>query len=289
MLSIAFYGVRGSTPCCCDATRDFGGNTACVLIEIDGEEPIICDLGTGLRYLGDDLIASREQAGIDEPLHATALVSHLHWDHIQGVPFFRPLLSEGAVLDLFGPCQPGSSLEAEIHSHLRPPVFPVAVDALPGTVNYHDVCNEVISIGSATVTSFSVPHVGPTNGYRIDVSGEAGGGSVAFICDHQQPVDGSLNVPDHIVAACAGVDVLIHDSQYDDQEFAMKADWGHCTPDFALELARRSDAKRLALFHHDPSHDDQWIHEQVSRIQALAGSDIEVLGAAEGMTLKSGD
>jgi phosphoribosyl 1,2-cyclic phosphodiesterase len=168
-------------------------------------------------------------------------------------------------------------------------VFPVAVEALPGTVNYHDVCDEVIPIGSATVTSFSVPHVGPTNGYRVDGSSETGGGSVAFICDHQQPVDGSLDVPDDIVAACAGVDVLIHDSQYDDDEFAVKADWGHCTPDFALEVARRSEVKRLVLFHHDPSHDDQWIHDQVNRIQALAGPDIEVVGAAEGMTIKSGD
>ncbi|MCP5032103.1 MAG: MBL fold metallo-hydrolase [Actinomycetia bacterium] len=255
-----------------------------MLVEVGDEMPIICDLGTGLRYLGWDLMARREQAGTDEPFRATALVSHLHWDHIQGIPFFRPLLSEGAVIDMYGPSQPGSSLKVEFCDHIRPPVFPVPLGALPGTVNYHDVHNDVVSIGSATVTSFSVPHVGPTNGYRID----ADGGSVAFICDHQQPIDGSLEVPPHIVEACAGVDVLIHDAQFSAHEFALNPDWGHCTPDFALEVAYRSEVKRLALFHHDPAHDDQWIRDEVCRIQALAGSDIEIIGAAEGLTLHSG-
>ena len=288
MLNITFYGVRGSTPCSCEATRGFGGNTACVLIEVDDNDPIILDLGTGLQYLGRDLMAAKARevnaGGGAAPFRGSALVSHMHWDHIQGIPFFRPLVVEGSMLDVYGPYFPGSSLEAEFAQHIRPPVFPVALSDLPAKLRYCEVADEVVAIGSATVTCFSVPHIGPTNGYRID----GAAGSVAFICDHQQPKDGSLRPPDNVVEACRGVDVLIHDAQYDAQEFELKVDWGHCTADFALELARLSGARRLVLFHHDPSHDDDWIRDQVGRVQALAGSTIEVIGAAEGLTLRSG-
>ena len=287
MLSVTFYGVRGSTPCCCEATRGFGGNTACVLVQVEGDPPLICDLGTGLRYLGGDIIAARDEAqraGDEvEPFVANALVSHLHWDHIQGLPFFRPVLAPDSTFDIYGPCQPGSSFEVELGKAIQPPTFPVGIGDLPGTIRAHEVDGETFSLGSATVTSFTVPHVGPTNGYRVD----AGSGSVAFLCDHQQPVDGSHEIPDHIVEACQGVDVLIHDSQYDADEFAMKADWGHCTPDFALALARECGAKRLVLFHHDPGHDDAWIRNQACRVAELGAPDVEVLAAAEGLTLHS--
>lgn len=283
MLNVTFYGVRGSTPCSGAETSYYGGNTACVLLEVANEPPIICDLGTGVTYLGRDLLA--RPGAESTPFCGTALVSHLHWDHIQGIPFFKPLLAPGAELDIYGPRQIDSSIETEFGRHIRPPVFPVTLNDLPGTVRYRDVEDETLTIGSARVHCFSVPHVGPTNGYRIDV----GRASVAFICDHQQPSDGSLNVPDEVVAACAGVDVLIHDSQYDDEEFAQRSDWGHCTPDFALELARRAGARRLVMFHHDPGHDDAWVTEQVCRIQGLAGDEIEVIGAREGLALSSGD
>ena len=264
---------------------EFGGNTACVLVEIEGEPPLILDLGTGLAYLGRDLMARVPSPGVAAaPFRGTALLSHLHWDHIQGLPFFRPLLTDGAQLDIYGPCQPESSIAQEMASFIRPPVFPVSLADLPGTVVYNDVGNEKFTIGSATVTSFSVPHVGPTNGYRVD----SATGSLAFVCDHQQPRDGSLIVPPHIVEACRGIDVLIHDSQYDHEEFAIKCDWGHCTAEFALELARLSGAGRLVLFHHDPAHGDDWIRRELARVRVLAGPDIEVMAAAEGMTLRSG-
>ena len=287
MLNVTFYGVRGSTPCSSEATRGFGGNTACVLVEVDGDSPIVLDLGTGLRYLGQDLLAAEarrvEAGGEPEPFRGSALLSHLHWDHIQGVPFFRPLVLDGAELDVYGPRIPGSSLEAEFARFIQPPVFPVSLSDLPATLRYHEVDDEVVIIGSASVTCFAVPHIGPTNGYRID----GAAGSVAFVCDHQQPRDGSLLPPGHVIEACRGVDILIHDAQYNAEEFKLKSDWGHCTADFALELARLCGARRLVLFHHDPGHNDDWIRDQVGRVQALAGSTVEVIGAAEGLTLCS--
>lgn len=284
MLSITFYGVRGSTPCSCDDTRAFGGNTTCLAVRAGDEPPLICDLGTGARYLGLELMADRSRRLAADPFQATALLTHLHWDHIQGLPFFTPILDPGAVLDVYGPPQPGSTLSAELAGSICPPMFPVAVDALPGTLNCREVAAESFPIGSATVTSFPVAHVGPTNGYRID----AGAGSVALISDHQEPMGGAEAVAQELVDACTGVDLFIHDAQYDASELARKPDWGHCTGEFALELALRCQARRLVLFHHDPTHDDDWVQAQLQRVRAQAGDRLEVLAAAEGSTLTSG-
>ncbi|MEM9135638.1 MAG: MBL fold metallo-hydrolase [Actinomycetota bacterium] len=239
-------------------------------------------MGTGLTYLGKDLL---ERDDIDtDAFRATMLVSHLHWDHIQGLPFFRPLLRPGAAVDLIGPPQEAGSLADAFAECISPPVFPVALTDLPGEITYRTLHEETTTIGPASVTAFPVRHVGPTNGYRI----EAGTGSVVFICDHQQPEDGSLDVPVDVVDACRGADVLIHDTQYDAEEFVYRSNWGHCTPDFALELARQAGVKRLVMFHHDPSHDDQWIKDQRDRLQEMAGGDVEVLAAAEGTSMVSG-
>ncbi|MFV0523106.1 MAG: MBL fold metallo-hydrolase [Acidimicrobiales bacterium] len=289
-----FYGVRGSTPCSCPNTRDVGGNTSCVLVETGGD-PIILDLGTGLRYLGRDLLAGRVGAsgpragGADggraaQPLRATALVSHLHWDHIQGIPFFAPMLRPDTDLTIIGPPQDGTTLGAEFRRFVRPPVFPIELESFPGVVTFQDSRDEVLAVGEAKITTFPVPHVGPTNGYRIDV----GGGSVAYISDHQQPDAAGTEVSPAIVAACSGVDLLIHDAQFDQAEFEARSDWGHCSTEYAAEVARRCGARRLALYHHDPAHDDAWIAAAVERTARVAGPDIEVLAATEGLRLTSG-
>lgn len=281
MLELTFYGVRGSTPCSCDVTNGIGGNTSCVLVRSsDGGDPIVLDLGTGLRYLGNEL-ANRPH---DQTFAGTALVTHLHWDHVQGIPFFVPLLRPDANLRLVGPSQPGSDLRTEIASFIRPPLFPVDLSLLPCEIDFIEMDAGTLMIGSATVRVAPVPHVGPTNGYRID-SGEA---SVVYIPDHQQPVDGSIEPPQSVIDLCLGADVLIHDAQYDDAEFATKATWGHSTVRYAAEVARRSDVKRLVLFHHDPAHDDAWIAAAVADAQEWVGPDIEVIAAAEGLTLTSG-
>ena len=283
MLTATLYGVRGSTPCSCDETRIYGGNTSCVVVEIDGEAPIILDLGTGLRYYGRDWI-SRFPLDEGHRFAGTALVSHLHWDHIQGTPFFRPLLQAGSSLEIVAPCQPGSAVEEAFTSFIKPPVFPVPLQDLAGTFTYRDSRDEVFSLGSAKVSSFAVEHVGPTNGYRIDM----GSASIAYVSDHQQPMDGGHDVPASLVEVCEGVDILIHDAQFDRAEFAQHPDWGHCTAEYALAVAEQCDAKRLVLFHHDPGHDDAWVRETVDRVTKLAGGSIEVIGAEEGMVLVSG-
>lgn len=281
MLNISFYGVRGSTPCSCSSTREIGGNTACVVVEPEGEAPIVLDLGTGLRYYGERLVAQGVSAFV-----GTALLTHLHWDHVQGIPFFTPLLNPDSNLRLVGPPQTGSTLAAEIESFVKPPLFPVHLDVLPGCVEFVETdSTQQIDVGSCTITTAPVPHCGTTNGYRIQNTI----GSVAYISDHQQPSDGSFRVTDEVVELCQDVDVLIHDAQYSAEEFSGRLDWGHSTPDYALEVARVSGAKRLVLFHHDPTHSDAWVKDTEAEIAARAEAHgIEVIAAYEGLQLTSG-
>ncbi|MBV6510230.1 MAG: Ribonuclease BN [Acidimicrobiales bacterium] len=273
---MTFYGVRGSTPSPCEDNRRYGGNTSCVALEVPGHEPIVFDLGTGLRYWGSAVAANGSFRG-------TALVTHLHWDHIQGLPFFTPLHRAGAELDVLGPTQPGGSLRDTVDFFLRPPYFPVTVTELPGHIGFTELDDDTIEVGSALVTAIPVPHIGPTNGYRVDWNGI----SVAYVPDHQQPMDGGMDVDPRVLELCNGVDLLIHDAQFDEDEFAEKSHWGHCTVDYAVHVAAESQAKRLVLFHHDPTHTDPIVDkllEQSAHLGDRFGIG-EVLAAHEGLTI----
>lgn len=273
-MQLTFYGVRGSTPSFCEPNRRYGGNTASVVLEEPDEEPIMFDLGTGLRSYG---------AGcpMDGTFAATALVTHIHWDHVQGLPFFAPVHVPGARLDVYGPHQVEGPLGDVFGDLMRPPYFPVRSSELGGDLRFIDATRDTFVLGSRKVTVRPVPHKGPTVGYRIDGSRA----SVAYISDHQAPL--SLDtVADSVLELADGVDVLIHDSQYTHAEFQKKQDWGHCTLDYALLVARTAKAKRLITFHHDPAHSDDDLDRLTAALQdAAAGSDVEVIAAYEGLVL----
>lgn len=268
--------MRGSTPCSGDDNRRYGGNTSCVALESPGHAPIVLDLGTGLRYWGESLAP-------DVPFVGSALVTHVHWDHVQGLPFFGPVLRPGASFDIYGPPQPDEgTLGDAFAAFMRPPFFPVTTKDLLGDINFHDAWDEDLELDGAKVKVRSVPHVGRTNGYRI----EMGGTSVAYISDHQMPADGSHGVSDGVLELCDGVDVLIHDAQYTLAEFPQKATWGHCTADYAVHVASEAGAQRIVLFHHDPLHNDDDVDGIVSRAQGLReAAGLEVIGAREGLVL----
>lgn len=275
-ITVRFHGVRGSTPCHSPDLVRYGGNTSCVSVAVEGHEPILLDLGTGLRYFGN-------RFGPGRPFRGTCLVSHLHWDHIQGLPFFVPLLQSGSDVSIYGPRQQGSrTLADEFGDAICPPLFPVTLETLPGSVEFYDVERDSFSIGEIGVMSRPVPHVGPTVGYRITYNGS----SLAYLSDHQMPIDGSFAATDEALELCDGVDLLIHDAQYTPPEFAQKRDWGHCTVDYAVWLAGQAGCKRLALFHHDPSHDDDMI-DALATMAAACGREkgVEVFAAAEGMAI----
>jgi phosphoribosyl 1,2-cyclic phosphodiesterase len=247
-----------------------------VALEAPGHAPIVLDLGTGLRFWGETLDS-------DAPFVGSALVTHIHWDHVQGLPFFTPVLKPGACFDIYGPPQPDEgSLGEAFGEFMRPPFFPVTTKDLLGDIRFHDVGSEDLELDGAKVKVRPVPHVGLTNGYRV----EMGGATVAYLSDHQMPLDGSHDVSDAVLELSDGVDLLIHDAQYTKEEFPQKASWGHCTFDYAVHVAKEAGARRLALFHHDPLHDDDFVDDIVDRAAALPEADgIEVIGAREGLVI----
>lgn len=274
---VTFHGVRGSTPCQSDDVARHGGNTSCVSVYTPGERPLLFDLGTGLRYFAESMAAG-------EVFDGTCLLSHFHWDHVQGLPFFRPLLQEGARLTIHAPAQEDGRHPGEVLlSTIRPPLFPICLDEMAGQVTVHKAKPE-FSVGSYVVRSGDVPHNGPMLGYRV----EHGGHSVAYVSDHQQP-DDPRQVADSVVELCRGVDLLIHDAQYTASEFEQRRTWGHCTVEYAVSVAATVKAKRLALFHHDPFHDDAKV-ERMTKAAKVCGDvlGVDVFAATEGLSVDLG-
>lgn len=246
-MRVVFNGVRGSTPCAGHEFARYGGHSSSVAIERDGADPILFDLGTGLRPYA---------ARCEGVFHGSVLLSHLHWDHVQGLPFFTPLHVDGATLDVYGPRQEEGPLGDVFTQMMRPPFFPIRPAQLTGEVRFHDVGDDDFPIGEAKVRSRWVRHVGPTLGFRVSVDGH----SVAYVPDHGPgcvPEHADDYVPPEMLELCDGVDVLIHDAQHTVAEYEAKRHWGHCTIEYAVRVARESGAKRLVLFHHDPAHGDR--------------------------------
>ncbi len=252
-----------------------------MLVEVQGEPPLIIDLGTGLRALGKQLDASLAPSGA--PLRANALLSHLHYDHVLGIPFFSPMRHPDAVVDVYGPAQEGALLADTLASMVRPPFFPVHMAEFEGTFRFHDLeGSDEFALGAVKVKVRPVAHIGHTLGFRLEVDGQV----LAYVSDHQAPAD-LCSVEPNILELCDGADLLLHDAQYTEPEFAKLPGWGHSTSAYAVLVAREAGVKRLALFHHDPAHSDEEIDRMLDGARKLASSSpsLTVDAAAEGVVL----
>jgi phosphoribosyl 1,2-cyclic phosphodiesterase len=254
-MDIRFWGVRGSVATSGPAVARLGGNTACVEIASRGER-LIFDAGTGLRGLGEALVEKGATT-------ASLFFSHLHWDHVQGFPFFAPCYRKDSALTLYGPGRDGAErLRAVLVDQMLPPRFPVPFSALAAQLTFASAAPLVpIERGAFLVTPFELPHPQGCIGYRVD----ADGASVVYMTDVE------LSWPSlgpEVARIIRGADVLIVDAQYTPAEYEGRSGpprkgWGHSTMLEAARVASGAGARRLFLFHHDPTHDDDMIDAMV--------------------------
>jgi CheY-like chemotaxis protein/phosphoribosyl 1,2-cyclic phosphodiesterase len=288
-MRVRFWGTRGSLPKPGPTTIRYGGNTSCVEVRTDDGTLIIFDCGTGSHNLGQALIASDEQ-----PVRGHLLISHTHWDHIQGFPFFTPLFEAGNEWDIYAPGGMGQALESTLAGQMQYTYFPVSLEQLGATIRYHDLSEGTFEIGPARVTAQYLNHPALTLGYRLEV----GGSTLVYATDHEphegcpaseRGTDGLLPVHGEDrrhVELLAGADLVIHDSQYTDREYPIKKGWGHTTVEWSVDYALAARAKCLVIYHHDPLRDDDSLDRVLAACRERAGSALEVIAAVEGQVIE---
>jgi phosphoribosyl 1,2-cyclic phosphodiesterase len=268
---VRFWGVRGSVPTPGPTTASVGGNTSCVEVRA-GEEVIILDAGTGLRRLGEHLRARRDE------LRASILFSHVHWDHIQGLPFFAPVFHPTTELALYGSPE-HERLEDALTRQMTGPNFPVPFEALPSALSFHAVqSDEPFSIGPARITPRLLNHPNGVYAYRIDV----GDRSLVYATDTEHYPD---RLDHDLVELSGDADMLIYDAMYTPDDYPQRIGWGHSTWVEAVKVARAANVSTLVLFHHDPASDDA----RVATIERQAAAAFPgALAAREGLVLTVG-
>jgi phosphoribosyl 1,2-cyclic phosphodiesterase len=264
---LTFWGTRGSIPTPGPQTMRYGGNTACISLTGPDGRLLILDAGSGLRPLGHELMSRRGKR-----LSADILISHTHWDHIQGLPFFKPLSGKGNSFCVYGAAQEGVSLQEILRRQMDPMVFPVPLEAFGAKVEVHEIVEGDVALGDYRVRAFRLRHPGTTLGYRL---GSADGGrEIAYLTDNELGSGGRYPVSDdwraRLVQFLAGTDTLIHDAMYTEQFIKLRAGWGHSTPRQAVDLAAEAECARLILFHHEPEHDDATVDALLADARAYA-------------------
>jgi phosphoribosyl 1,2-cyclic phosphodiesterase len=247
-MQVKFWGVGGSVPVADERMMRYGGNTSCVEVTLEDGTEIILDAGTGIRGLSAARSADVRAAQI--------LLTHLHLDHIQGLLFFGPMFDPRSRVEVYGPQAVGPDLDVRLARYLSEPLSPVEIRELPATVSFAACPYREWDLGSARIQAATVHHRGVTLGYRIT----EGDTVLSYIPDHE-PGLGSNIAADEAqwisgLNLAHGASLLIHDCQYSDEEYPAHIGWGHCGLGDALALAHRADAEQVALFHHDPLHDD---------------------------------
>ncbi len=297
---IRFWGVRGSIPVPGKSTVRYGGNTSCVEVRADGEI-IILDAGTGIRLLG---LALDKEFG-PRSMKLTLLISHTHWDHIQGLPFFSPAYNEKNVIRVLGYEGARAGLATILAGQMETPFFPVSLRELPSHLAIEELKEAEFQIGKVEVRSKFANHPGICAGYRLS----AASGSIAYFPDNEpyEPLkmhlasragisqeearDFAIAEREKMVEFLQGCDFAIMDTQYTDEEYTDHIGWGHSSLSSVVSLALDANVGRLLLFHHDPNHDDEIIDKMVERARALvakSGKPLEVEAAREGAEILFG-
>ena len=297
---LKLWGVRGSIPVPGAATIRYGGNTTCAEVRADGEI-IVLDAGSGIRELG---LALEKEFG-SRAINLTLLITHVHWDHIQGFPFFVPSYNDKNQIQIFGYNGSDDGLQEIFKGQMAVPFFPIALYDLPSKVKIQQLDSMDFNIGKVRVRAKFLNHPGLCVGYRVFTSK----GSIAFLPDHESYEAFKLHSANseslspeqarkrageeraELVKFLHGSDILLLDTQYTDEEYEAHVGWGHGSLSSAVSLAHDAAVRKLILFHHDPTHDDDDIDKMVQFARKLAAkskSSLEVEGAREGAEMTLG-
>jgi CheY-like chemotaxis protein len=293
---VRFWGVRGSIATPGPDTIRYGGNTPCATIEM-GRDTLVLDCGTGARPLGITLQA--ESRGV--PLHVRMLITHTHWDHIQGFPFFVPAFVPGNQVDVYGPPSMEKPLEKVLSGQMDPAYFPVSLGEMAANIRVHEVREPTFEFGPWTVQALYVNHPGVTMAYRISAHGK----TIVYATDTEpfatllvdstskkEHKDFARERDEALLEFVRDADLYIADSQYTVSDYQTKKGWGHTCYVDAVQMAMDGGAKRIALFSHDPMHDDEAVDRKVAdckRIVSEAGSPLQVIPAIEGECIELDD
>ncbi|MBI3876251.1 MAG: MBL fold metallo-hydrolase [Verrucomicrobia bacterium] len=294
---VKFWGVRGSIPTPGPATAYYGGNTSCIEVEADGEH-IILDAGTGIRPLGLEWAARYPDRAFD----ITVLITHTHWDHIQGFPFFVPAYDPRNRIRILGYEGARRGLEQTLASQMESPYFPISMQEMPGNIAIQEQKDLEFNVGNVRVQAQFMNHPGICVGYRLFTSA----GSIAFLPDNElftrlksqsgimtekeaeTQIEYARGQDRKLIEFLRDVDVLILDAQYDEQEYLKHVGWGHSCVDDAVAVAHAAGARQLFLFHHDPGHDDTKIAQMAAHGRQLASNlegKLKVEAAREGVEI----
>ena len=270
---VEFWGVRGSIPSPGAETVRYGGNTSCVEMRVGGQR-LIFDGGTGIRVLGKSLLKQM-------PVEAHMFFSHSHWDHIQGFPFFVPAFAKGNCFHIYGAIAPnGATMKQRLSDQMNHPNFPVPIQVMQSDLKFYDLYpGDVMTLGDVTIETGPLNHPNTAMGYRITWNGR----TVVYATDTEHFPD---RIDENLMHLCRDANMLIYDACYTDEEYhdpkAPKIGWGHSTWQEALKLAKAANVKKAVIFHHDPSHNDDFLDGVESQVQSVFPNSIL---AREGMIL----
>lgn len=248
-LKLTFWGVRGSTPTPRIDNLNFGGNTSCVEVRNGRDDIMIFDAGTGITPLGRRLVKKDPTAEMDLKIFLT----HFHWDHIQGIPFFQPLYSEGNKVTFFSF---ENQAEEMLRGQMTQPYFPVSFDLLPARLEFQPIDHESFEIAGTRITPFPLNHPQGCTGYRLEQEEAV----IVYATDHEH---GDAKHDRILFEQATGADLLVYDAQYTPQEYKERVGWGHSTWFEGCQLAESAGVKDLVLFHHDPFHHDHFLADIV--------------------------
>jgi phosphoribosyl 1,2-cyclic phosphodiesterase len=286
-LRVQFWGTRGSIPSPGPTTVRYGGNTPCVELRTDDGWLVILDAGTGIRELGRSLIERANGA----PIAGDIFLTHAHWDHIQGLPFFGPIFQRGNHFTIWGSKSLETSIDRVVRDQMSPVVFPVTFEQLDAVIDFRELAAGDSAGSGYQVSAFPVRHPGGALGYRF-ADGNEGGGALVYISDNELNPTAKYDVPRdwraRLIKWVRGAAVLIHDTMYTREEYDHHRGWGHSTYEDAVELALDAEVEQLVLFHHKPERTDDEVDRRMEQCRAIVtrrGRELAVVAAAEGLTL----